>query len=154
MVLLRGATIAAMASASMTPRSTLVLSGLQLVTRGKVTWAEKEAWLRNPPHTAANPTLGQLEIRKEFGEAAKKAKEAKLTKGLHVATKGKAAGKALPGAAAYIADTLAEKLMPHRLPPEQYPSKLRRTLHTLNEITLMYEAKLKEVEKGGGGAGP
>ena len=145
MVLLRGATIAAMASGSMTPRNTLVMSGLQLVTKGNVTWAEKEAWLRNPPYTAVNPTLGQLEIRREFG---KKAKNAKGTKGLQVVTKGSAAGKALPGAAKIIAETLTGLKMPHSLPPDQYPSRLRRTIHTLDELELMYQRKL------GGAAGP
>ncbi|MCI4408604.1 MAG: hypothetical protein JHC26_05895 [Thermofilum sp.] len=139
MVLLRGATIAAMASGSMTPRSTLVVSGLQLVTKGNVTWAEKEAWLRNPPHTAVNPTLGQLEIRREFGRAAKNAKG---TKGLQVVTRGRAAGKALPGAAKTIAETLTGHRMPHSLSPDQYPSKLRRTIHTLDELELMYQRKL------------
>jgi hypothetical protein len=135
MVLLRGATIAAMASASMTPRNTLVMSGLQLVTRGKVTWADKEAWLRNPPHTAVNPTPGQMEIRYAFGEIAKKAKD---KKGIVAITKGKKTGKRVPIGAALIAEELTNKTAPSRLSPEEYPSKLRRTVHTLAELREMY----------------
>lgn len=137
MVLLRGATVAAMASGSMTPRSTLVMSGLQLVTRGKVTWAEKEAWLRNPPHTAVNPTPGQMEIRIKFGATAQAAKG---QRGLRAITKGKKTGKVVPAVAAHIAENL-QGPVPSRLSPDEYPSKLRRTVHTLEELKEMYARK-------------
>ena len=143
MVLLRGATVAAMASASMTPRNRLVLSGLQLVSKGRATWAEKEAWLRNPPHTAANPTLGQLEVRIQFGELARTAKG---TKGLQTITTGPKAGKKVPGAAKVIAERMYGYRAPHREDPSRWESRLRRTLHTLDELKAMYAAKT--------GAGP
>ena len=151
MVLVEGPTIAGIASASISPRSKKILSSLQLVIRGNVTWADKAAWFRNPPYTAVNPHLGQLEIRREFG---KTAKTTKGTRGLQVVTKGRAAGKALPGAAKTIAETLTGRTMPHSLPPDQYPSRLRRTLHTLDELEVMYQKKLAEYGRLGGAAGP
>jgi hypothetical protein len=135
MVLLRGVTVAAMASAAVTPRNILAISGLQLVTRGKVTWAEKEAWLRNPPHTAVNPTLGQLEVRIKFGETAHTAKG---VEGLQTITRGPKAGKRVPGAAKTIAEGMLGYRAPHRLPEEEYPSRLRRTIHTLEELKAIY----------------
>jgi hypothetical protein len=134
-----------MASASITPRNRLVLSGLQLVTKGGVTWAEKEAWLRNPPYTAANPTPGQLEVRIKFGETAHTAKG---TRGLRAITKGKKTGKKVPGAAAVIAEAMTGYLAPSREDPSRWESRLRRTLHTLEELREIYARKTGKAAPG------
>jgi hypothetical protein len=144
MVLLRGATIAAMASGAMTPRNTLVMSGLQLVTKGNVTWAEKEAWLRNPPYTAVHPTAGQMEIRIKFGSIAHAAKG---SRGLRAITKGKKTGKVVPAVAAHIAENPPGPA-PSRLSPEEYPSRLRRTVHTLEELKEMYARRTGKAAPG------
>ncbi|MEM4065760.1 MAG: hypothetical protein QXV17_02740 [Candidatus Micrarchaeaceae archaeon] len=133
-----------MASGSMQPRNLLVMSGLQLVTRGKVTWAEKESWLRNPPYTAVHPTPGQMEIRIKFGETAHAAKGQRGTRAI---TKGKKTGKIVPAVAAHIAENPLG-LAPSRLDPELYPSKLRRTVHTLEELKEMYARKTGKAAPG------
>ena len=114
-------------------RSELALYGMQLVSRGGVTWAEKAAWFRNVPVTAVYPTLGQMEIRVMFGRTAA---QAKGEKGLKTVTNSasKAYGKQLPPAAARVANSLPGMMASRRLHPEEYPSKLRRTLHTVREL--------------------
>jgi len=134
MVLVRPTVLMAAVGGGIFPRrSELVLYGMQLVSRGGVTWAEKAAWFRNVPVTAVYPTLGQMEIRVMFGRTASKAKG---EKGLKTVTNpaSKAYGKQLPPAAATVANELTGRKAPHSLAPEEYPSKLRRTLHTMKEL--------------------
>jgi hypothetical protein len=130
MVLVRPAFVMAAVSMSMPPRSELALYGLQLVQKGNVI-AKKAAWFRNVPYTAWNPTTGQLEARYMFGMLAREAK-ARGQVGTRdrpmVSTK---LGEAFYGSAAYIADNMKGWTAPHRLPPDQWPSRLRRTLRTL-----------------------
>jgi hypothetical protein len=133
MVLVRPTTIMAMLKRELPPRNVLPFYGLQIVEKGDVWWAEKAAWFRNVPWRAISPTLGQLETRVRFAVLAKEAKARGLT-----GTKDKPAvsarlGRAFVGAAAYIADNMVGWRAPHRLEPERYPSRIRRTWATAAE---------------------
>jgi hypothetical protein len=137
MVLVRPTTVVAVVTATFPRRSELPLYGMQIVGKGNVWWAEKAAWFRNVPVTAVVPTPGQIETRIHFGELAKKAKEDGKT-----GTKGKPAlseklGRYFVGSAAYIADNMRGFRATRRLAPEAYPSKLRKTVHTLEELKAM-----------------
>ena len=137
MVLVRPTTIVSVVSAAFPRRSELPLYGMQIVSRGGLWWAEKTAWFRNVPVTAVVPTPGQIETRIRFGELAKEAK----AKGA-VGTREKPAlssrlGRYFVGAAAYIADNMVGYRASKRLSPEAYPSKLRKTVHTLEELKAM-----------------
>jgi hypothetical protein len=134
MVLVRPTVLMAAIGGGVFPRrSELALYGMQIVSRGGVVWAEKAAWFRNVPVTAVYPTLGQMEIRVAFGSIASKAKG---EKGLKTVTNpaSKAYGKQLPPAAARVANEMPGRKAPHALAPEEYPSKLRHTLHTVKEL--------------------
>jgi hypothetical protein len=137
MVLLRPTAVLAAITGAFPRRSELVLYGMQLVSKGNVWWAEKAAWFRNVPVTAVYPTPGQIETRIHFGELAREAK----AKG-EVGTKANPKlstrlGRYFVGSAAYIADHMAGFRASKRMSPEQYPSRLRRTLRTLEELKAM-----------------
>jgi hypothetical protein len=118
-------------------RSELVVFGLQLVGKGNVWWAEKASWFRNPPVTAVHPTQGQIEVRVRFGELAKEAK-ARGEVGTRTSPKlSTRLGKYLVGSAAYIADNMAGYRAPNALRPEEWPSRLKRTYRTLEELKAM-----------------
>lgn len=99
MTLVRPTFVMAAIAGTFPARFELPLYGMQIVSRGRVTWAEKAAWFRNVPVTAVYPTPAQAEVRVRFGEMAKEAKaRGEINK---VSSR---LGKWLPGAAAYIAD--------------------------------------------------
>jgi hypothetical protein len=134
MVLVRPTVLMATIGGGIFPRrSELPLYGMQIVSRGNVTWAEKATWFRNVPVTVVYPTEGQMEIRVLFGRIASKAKG---EKGLKPVTneKSKAYGKQLPPAAARVANEMPGRKATRALAPEEYPSKLRHTLHTIREL--------------------
>ena len=132
MVLVRPTVVMAALTGIFPSRSELALYGMQIVGRGKITWTEKAVWFRNVPVTAVYPTEGQMEIRVMFGRTASLAKG---EKGLKTVTNpaSKAYGKRLPPAAARIADNMPGIKASRRLLPEEYPSRLRHTLHTVRE---------------------
>jgi hypothetical protein len=137
MVLLRPTAVLASVTGAFPRRSELALYGMQLVGKGNVWWAEKASWFRNVPVTAVYPTPGQIETRIQFGELARRAKE---TGQVGTRTSPKLStrlGRYLVGSAAYIADNMAGFRASKRMAPEQYPSKLRRTLRTLEELKTM-----------------
>jgi len=109
------------------PRWQASVSGVQLVTR-PVAWSKKPAYLRNQPYTAVRPHKGQIEARINFGRIASK----------HKGEKGFRDG--LPVIAYYVKTEMKGYRAPSRLAEEEYPSKKRRTLHTVEEL----EAMLKE----------
>jgi hypothetical protein len=137
MVLVRPTTVLATVTGAFPRRSELALYGLQIVGKGNVWWAEKASWFRNVPVTAVYPTPGQIETRIHFGELARRAKETGQV-GTRTSPKlSSRLGRYLVGSAAYIADNMAGFTASKRMAPEQYPSKLRRTLRTLEELKAM-----------------
>jgi len=134
MVLLRPTTIALMAEEKPADRAMLSVAGVQLVKRGDIIWSRKGAWLRNPPYTVGPYAhLGQLEARIAFGEAAK---QAKGEKGLKDTKYGP-----MPPAAAHVISKMEGFRAPDRLSPEAYPSRIRRTAYTLDQLRKFLEAK-------------
>jgi len=106
-------------------RADLSVSGIQLVGKGRVVWAKKPFWLRNPPYTVGPYAHdGQIEVRAQFGQIAHAAKG---KKGLDPET-------GLTPAAAEVAKRMKGYKAPDRMAPEAYPSKLRRTFATLRDL--------------------
>jgi hypothetical protein len=137
MVLVRPTTVLATVTGAFPRRSELALYGMQLVGKGNVWWAEKASWFRNVPVTAVYPTPGQIEARIQFGELAREAKAKGETGTRENPKLSKRLGKYLVGSAAYIADNMAGFRASKKMAPEQYPSRLRRTLRTLEELKAM-----------------
>ena len=109
------------------PRWQASISGVQLVTK-PVAWSKKPAYLRNQPYTAVTPHKGQIETRINFGKIASK----------HKGETGFRDG--LPVIAYHIKTEMKGYRAPSRLSEEEYPSRKRRTLHTVEEL----EAMLRE----------
>jgi hypothetical protein len=137
MVLLRPTAVLASVTGAFPRRSELALYGMQLVGKGNVWWAEKASWFRNVPVTAVYPTPGQIETRIQFGDLARRAKEIGETGTKANPKLSRRLGRYLVGSAAYIADNMAGFRASKRMAPEQYPSRLRRTLRTLEELKAM-----------------
>jgi hypothetical protein len=130
---------------AMPSRPELSVYGLQIVQKGKVI-AKKAAWFRNVPYRVWDPTLGQLEIRYIFGGLAREAAATGQVGTRDNPRMSTRLGEAFYGAAAYIADNMYGRTAPHRLPPEQWPSRLRRTLRTLAGVEA--ELRARGVEPG------
>jgi len=151
MVLVRPTFVLAALSGAFPSRAELPAFGIQLVSRGNVRWAQKAAWFRNVPYTAINPHTGQMEIRVMFGETAREG-ASKGAEGIAREVGGRVVpgvrgklvqlpdGRILPPVAAYIAVKMKGKRAPDRMPPESYPSKLKRSVHTMEELRAALES--------------
>ena len=137
MVLVRPTVVTAALGGVFPSRAELPMYGLQIVRKGRVVWASKPFWFRNVPYTAIFPTLGQMEWRVEFGETAKGLKGTKGFGTLAEAGKKLPAGATVVKVAAEIQRALKGKRAPHRLSPEEYPSRKRRTFHTIDQLRAM-----------------
>jgi len=129
MTLVRAQVILAGTSEKLDPRSRLAVSGVQIVRAGGMFWSKKPAFLRNVPYTAVSPHAGQIQTRIKFG---KTASGAKGKKGFELG---------LPVAAAAVKKGMPGYTAPDRLSPENYPSRTRRTVHTLAELEAIAKAK-------------
>ena len=131
MVLVRSQVVFAGISRTPTPRRLLVVSGLQIVDAGGIKrWSNKEFFLRSPPYTAVFPTDAQLDIRGSLTNIAHSLK-GKLKGRLHLSEK---LNRLLPGAAAFVADTMKGYKSPLSVGPSA-----QRTYHTGDEILKMAE---------------
>jgi len=99
--------------------------GLQIYAPGRMFWSKKAIITRNPPYTIESPHLGQVQVRIQFGEIAS------TVKGQHGFRMG------LPLAAATVKERLKGWKAPDRMAPEEYPSKLKHTIHTVEELKRM-----------------
>ena len=134
MTLLRPQTLIAGVSETPAPRSALSTVGVQLVSRGGVVWAKKAGWFRNPPYTVGPAAhLGQLEVRLAFADAAR---QAKGSRGLDPET-------GLPHAAAHVMRKLRGYRAADSMRPEEYPSRIRRTAYTAEELRTILEEKAR-----------
>ena len=109
-------------------------SGLQIVGAGRMSWARKHVFLKNPPYTIESPSTAQMRQRIKFGEAAGGAR------GQH----GLDPETGLPPAAAATHRGAAGSS--GGLPPEQWPSRVQTGFHSLEQL----RAKLAQQERGGG----
>jgi len=151
MVLVRAQVVFAGVSKTPTPRRLLAVSGLQIVDAGGIKrWSNKEFFLRSPPYTAVFPTDAQLDIRASLTNIAHSLKD-KL-KGLYLSEK---LNRLLPGAAAFIADTMKGYKSPLSVGPSP-----QRTYHTGDEILEMAKKRgiavgftkpIREATPAGGG---
>ncbi len=108
-------------------RSSTVMAGL--IGIGSATpRSRKPVLIKNAPYTINTPHKGQAELRIAFGEAAKEAHN-----------RGQININGLPGAAGYIEEQTFN--VPDKIPKDKYPSRMRHTYHTLDE--------LKDMIKGG-----
>lgn len=123
-MMLRASTLLAGVGGGAQPRASMGAKAVQILGPGRMTWARKALILRNAPYTIESPTLGQIETRVEFGEAAKAARG---KRGLDPET-------GLPGAASVTAKAMRGFHAPHRLDEANYPSKARGSFHTLAEL--------------------
>ena len=136
MVLLRPQTVAAMTQPKPAARPDKSIVGVQLVTKGGVSWARKAAWLRCPPYTVGPwAHAGQLEVRIAFAEAAARARG---KTGLVMTDIGP-----LPPAAAEVHNTLRGFRAPDAMRPEEYPSKMQTTAYRAGKLRLFLERKLR-----------
>ena len=133
MVLLRPQTLLAAFGKPM-PRNNLGAKGVQIYGPGAMFWSKKALIIRNAPYTIENPTLGQIETRLQFAALAREAKERGLTKGFY---------RGLPGAAGYIQEVMKDYRAADSLAPEEYPSRVKRSFHTEEELRRMLEEKAR-----------
>ena len=94
-------------------------------------WAKKPYVLKNAPHTIVSPHPGQIQIRVAFGAVGKSMKGSKGFK------------DGLPIVAATVKERITGFKAPFALPEEEYPSKVKHTVHTMEELQRM----LAEIEK-------
>lgn len=139
MTLVRPQVVLAAASPKPASRSEMSIAGLQIVNRGRVLWARKSVWFRNPPYTVGPWAHdGQLEVRIKFGEAAARAKG---KRGLVPTKYGP-----LPPACAEIIKEVEGFRAPSALKKEEYPSKLKRTVATVSELKKEVERRVKAMK--------
>ena len=146
MVIARPTTVMAMVGGVFPARHELAMYGMQIVSKGRVEWAKKAAWFRNVPYTAIYPHEGQIETRIQFGVYAKEAASMSVD-AVAAACGGQVYDRArnlvlcngmvLPKVAAYIMAKMKGFRAPGRLEPAQYPSRHRRTFHTIEELQNM-----------------
>ena len=130
MTLLRASIVLSGLMGANTPRRALGSTNSVLVARAPW-WSKKAIVIKNPPYTIDNPTLGQLEARINFG------REARSLRG----TKGFENG--MPAIAWRLGEALRGRRMADSMPPEEYPSRKQRTVHTLEQLEAMLEKKTR-----------
>jgi len=130
MVLLRPQTLLAAFGKPM-PRSAIGAKGVQIYGPGAMSWSKKALIIRNAPYTIESPTLGQIEVRLTFADIAH---QARGMRGLR---------NGLPGAASFVQEALRGYRAADRLEPEEYPSKVKRSFHTEEELRRMLEEKAR-----------
>ena len=134
MTLVRPSVLMAALGGAFPGRQELALTGMQIVGKGNVRWAKKSAWFRNVPVTAVYPTVAQMEVRVAFANKAREAKAKGMTGTRANPAYSERLGREFVGAAAYIADNFYGFKSSNRKSPEEYPSRLRKTLHTADEL--------------------
>ena len=117
------------------PRSAIGAKGVQIYSPGAMSWSKKGLIVRNAPYTIESPTLGQIETRLTFADIAH---QARGMRGLR---------NGLPGAASFIQDAMRGYRAADSLAPEEYPSRVKRSFHTEEELRRMLEEKTRGVRE-------
>jgi len=126
-VLLRASTFVKGVSGVAESRANMGAKAVQVVNAGRMFWSSKPTFFRNAPHTIENPHLGQIETRLTFADIASRAKGCRGFE------------DGLPCVAARIKREMEGYRAADRLPEEEYPSKVKRTVHTAEELRKMLE---------------
>ena len=119
---LRGSTFLAGAGKA-APMSSVGANAVIVKSPGRMTWSNKSIIIANAPYTIESPSAGQMAQRIRFGEIARGAKG---QRGLDPAT-------GLPKAAAMTMQG-ARGPTGHAVPPESWPSKVRGSFHTVEQL--------------------
>jgi len=121
------------------PRDMIGAKGIQIYTPGGMTWSKKSLIFRNPPYTIEDPTLGQADVRVNFGKLAKSFE----------GCSGKVDG--LPCVAGLIRrEVLSGKKSlksPYALPESEWRSKQKPSFHTLADLEKLIEKKKRELSE-------
>ena len=134
-MLLRASTFVRGVAGVAEPRNRVGAKAVQVVNARRMFWSSKPVFFRNAPYTIENPHEGQIETRLEF---------ARIARGVKGCT-GLVDG--LPCVAAAIKREMKGYGAPGRLPETQYPSKIKRTFHTAEELEKMLEEIKKRRER-------
>lgn len=132
-MLLRASTFVKGALGIAEPRNAIGAKGVQIVNAGRMFWSRKSVFPRNAPYTIENPHLGQIETRLTFADIASRAKGCTGFE------------NGLPCVAARIKEAMKGYRAADSMPPEEYPSKIKRSFHTADELRRMLEEKAKRV---------
>jgi hypothetical protein len=109
------------------PRASASANGVVVARVGRMFWTKRWAglYIKNMPSTAVFPHKGQIETRINFGTVASSGK----------GSKGFVNG--LPAVAALIQQRVKGYHAPDAMPKEDYPSRKRRTYHTIEDLKKM-----------------
>ena len=116
------------------PRNAIGAKGVQIYSPGGMFWSKKALIVRNAPYTIESPHLGQIETRLTFGDIARSARGCRGFE------------DGLPCVAARIRQAMTGYRAADRLPEDQYPSKVKRSFHTMEELRRMLEEKAGRVQ--------
>ena len=111
---------------------------VQIVNAGGMFWSKKRIFIRNSPYTIEDPHPGQADVRIKFAEEASKAKDK---------TMADSPVPGLPPAAGFVKVGLKDYKSPYSMDPKAYPSRQRRTYHTVDELRQILERKLEERQR-------
>ena len=100
-------------------------NSIQIYGKGAMVWSKKDVILRKPPYTINMPTGNQAYVRVQFGEAARREKNAR------------GVINGLPAVAAALHEMKEHGLLNLKSPntnPELWESKKHHTLHTIEQL--------------------
>jgi hypothetical protein len=125
---IRAATVLAGLS-GVQPMNNVGAKGMYIQSVGGRWWVKRKgAILANLPYTIENPHPGQIEVRVKFGAIASGTAGMPLSERLQI-----------------IAERMRGYRAPHRIDdPNQYPSRKRRSFHTVAELESLLRKKLAQ----------
>jgi len=136
MALIRAQTFFAGVTGQADPRNRIGAKGIQVYGAGGMFWSKKSVIIRNAPYTIESPHLGQIETRLTFADIAK---DAKGCRGFE---------DGLPCVAARIKSAMKGYRSADRMPEDMYPSRVKPSFHTVDELRAMLEKKAARVRAG------
>ena len=116
------------------PRNNIGAKGVQIYGPGGMFWSKKALIMRNAPYTIEAPHLGQIETRLNFADIAKSARGCRGFE------------DGLPCVAARIRQAMRGYRAADSLPKDQYPSRVKPSFHTVDELRIMLEEKARTRE--------
>lgn len=132
-MLVRAQTFFAGVSGLADPRNRIGAKGIQVYGAGGMFWSKKSVLIRNAPYTIESPHLGQIETRLQFGDIARGARGCRGFE------------DGLPCVAARIKAAMSGYRAADRMPEDAYPSKVKPSFHTMDELRRMLEEKARRV---------
>jgi len=118
------------------PRNAIGAKGVQIYGPGAMFWSKKALIMRNAPYTIESPHLGQIETRLTFADVASSARGCRGFE------------DGLPCVAARVRAAMRGYRAADSMPEDQYPSKVKPSFHTAEELRAMLEEKAARVRAG------